>query len=245
MPRLVTKYYPVDTSRCLRLNKDCQPMQTVRKRKTVNRRPATKVERLEERLEGLFKVLQSSNSSIPTAEGNTSASIAPSAIQTSPRLPQAQVVSPENREDFESHETLRLNWNRAIVSGLRLSSPTTAPETAYMYSGTRSTISHSPESTLISGFEPSSEEAEEYLKTFRPHMAMYFPFIIVPETKTAHDLRRERPFLWLCIMSVASKSTMQQKALRKEIKITMGREILVEGKNNMDLLLGMLVFVAW
>ena len=76
-------------------------------------------------------------------------------------------------------------------------------------------------------------------------MATYFPFIIVPDSLTALELRRGRPFLWLCIMSVASKSTVQQNALRKELKIAMGREILVEGKNNIDLLLGILVFVAW
>lgn len=76
-------------------------------------------------------------------------------------------------------------------------------------------------------------------------MATYFPFIIVPESTTARELRRDRPFLWLCIMSIASRSTVQQKALATEIKITMGREILVEGRNNIDLLLGILVFVAW
>ena len=76
-------------------------------------------------------------------------------------------------------------------------------------------------------------------------MATYFPFIIVPESTTAYELHHDRPFLWLCIMSVASKSSIQQKALGKEIKITIGREIFVEGKNNLDLLLGLLVYVAW
>lgn len=232
--------------RCLRLNKDCQPIQTVRKRRTVNRPPATKVARLEERLDGLFKLLQSSNSTISIADGNASESNASSTIQPSLRSPpESHVVSPENRQDFESHEIQRPNSDRPIVDGLRLDSPTTAPDAAYLSSGTRSTIYHCPESTLISGSEPSSEEAEERLKTFRPHMATYFPFIIVPESTTAQDLRLDRPFLWLCIMSVTSKSTVQLKALGREIKITMGREILVEGKNNIDLLLGMLVFVAW
>lgn len=232
-------------SRCLRLNKDCQPIQTVRKRKTVNRQPATKVERLEERLDGLFNLLQSSNSSISVADGNASAGNAPSSIQPSPRSPQSHVISPEKCEDFESLEIQRLNSNGPVVDGLRPGPPTSAPDAAYLTSGTRSTIYRCQESTLISGSEPSSEEAEACLKTFRLHMATYFPFIIVPESTTAQDLHRDRPFLWLCIMSVASKSTIQQKALGREIKISMGREILVEGKNNIDLLLGMLVFVAW
>lgn len=46
-------------------------------------------------------------------------------------------------------------------------------------------------------------------------------------------------------MSITSKSSVKQVALGREIRIMMGREILVEGKNNLDLLLGALNFVAW
>ena len=120
-----------------------------------------------------------------------------------------------------------------------------APDAPYVLSGTRSTAYHCPDSSLVSGLEPSSDQAEEYLNIFRPHTATYFPFILVPESTAAHEIRRDRPFLWLCIMSVAAKSTAQQKALGREVKITMGREIIAEGKNNIDLLLGLLVFVAW
>ena len=231
-------------SRCLRLNKDCQPIPTVRKRKIINRPSVTNTERLEEKLDGLFKLLQSSTSSPSIADGDSPASTAPNTNQRSPASLQSNVANSKDYEDFGPHGD-RLNYNRASVDGLRLNSPTIAPDAAYVNSGTRSSIYYSPGSTLISGLEPSSEEAEECLGKFRSHMATYFPFIIVPKSTTAHDLHRERPFLWLCIMSVASKSTLQQKALGKEIKITMGREILVEGKNNIDLLLGILVFVAW
>lgn len=130
------------------------------------------------------------------------------------------------------------------MDGLRLHSTTSDPDASYVASGTRSTIYQCPQSSLVRCLEPSSEEAEECLNLFRPYMATYFPFIIVPESTTARELRRGRPFLWLCIMSIASRSTVQQK-FATEIKITMGREILVEGRNNIDLLLGILVFVAW
>ena len=135
--------------------------------------------------------------------------------------------------------------SRPSLDGVRLNSPTIAPRTAYVISGTRSTIHQCPDSSPISGLEPSPDEAEEILGSFRPHTATYFPFIIIPESTTAQELRRYRPFLWLCVMSVASKSTREQKALAMEIKITMGRELFIEGKNNIDLLLGMMVFVAW
>ena len=220
-------------------------MQTVRSRKKIDRPSASKTEKLEEKIDGLFKLLQSSTSSTSIADRNAPASTAPTSIQPSPNSLHSRVASTECGEDFGPHAIQRQNWNRPSIDGLRLNSPTIAPDAAYITSGTRSTIYHCPESSLPDGLEPSSDEAEECLKSFRPHMAAYFPFIIVPESTTAHELRRDRPFLWLCIMSVASKSTAQQKGLGQELKITMGREVLVEGKNNIDLLLGILVFVAW
>ena len=233
--------------RCLRLNKDCQPLQTVRKRKTVSRLSTAKTERLEEKLDGLYRLLQfSTNSTSTSTIGQTAPiSTAPTSNQPSPESLHSGVTSPENVEDFGPCSIQRLNWSCPSIDGLRLHSPTIAPDAVYVATGTRSTVHHYPDSSLVSGFEPSSDEAEECLKNFRPHMALYFPFIMVPEGTAAHELRRNRPFLWLCMMSVASKSSEQQKALGREVRITMGREILVEGKNNIDLLLGILVFVAW
>ena len=155
---------------------------------------------------------------------------------------ESHIANPKDAGDFGPQ---RLNLSRPSPDGVRLNSPTIAPDSAYVTSGTRSTIYQCPEFSPASGLEPSPDEAEEFLRGFRPHMAMTFPFIIIPESTSAQELRRHRPFLWLCVMSVASKSTVQQKALAKEIKITMGREVFVEGKNNIDLLLGMMVYVAW
>ena len=222
--------------RCYRLNKDCQPIHTVRKRRAVNKPSAPSTAKLEEKLDGLFKLLQS------TTESTASASTAPTSTQPSPESLQSDVASPKATEDFVPRALQHLNWNRPRMDGLHLK---TAADAAYVTSGTRSTIYHCPESSPTSGLEPSLDEAEEFLKSFRLHMAPWFPIIIVPESTTAQELRRYRPFLWLCIMSVTSKSTVQQKALGKEVKITLGRELLVEGKNNIDLLLGIIVFVAW
>ena len=217
-------------------------METVRRRRTVNKPSATKTQKIEEKLDGLFKLLQSSASSTPTADLTASASTASTSARPSPESLESHIADPKDAGELGAR---RLNLRRPSLDGVRLNSPTIAPDAAYVTSGTRSTIYQCPDFSTISGLEPSPDEAEEFLRDFRPHMATYFPFIIIPESTTAQELRRYRPFLWLCVMSVASKSTTQQKALAKEIKITMGREVFVEGKNNIDLLLGMMVFVAW
>ena len=233
--------------RCLRLNKDCQPLQTVRKRKTVSRSSAAKTERLEEKLDGLYRLLQSSTSSTSASSVGQTApvSTAPTSNQPSPQSLQSGVRSPENGGDFNPYSIQPHDWSCPSINGLRQHAPTNPPDAGYVTSGTRSTVYHCPDSSLVRDFEPSPDEAVECLNIFRQHMATYFPFVMVPDATTAHELRRDRPFFWLCVMSVTSKSSVQQKALGREIRITMGREILVEGKNNIDLLLGILVFVAW
>ena len=217
-------------------------METVRRRRTVNKPSTTKAQKLEEKLDGLFKLLQSSASTTPTADLAASASTTSTSAQPSPESLESHIANTKDAEDFGAQ---RLNSSHPPVNGVRLNSPTIAPDAAYVNSGTRSTIYQCPDFSTISSLEPSPDEAEELLGSFRPHIATYFPFINIPASTTAQELRHHRPFLWLCVMSVASKSTAQQKALAKEIKITMGRELFVEGKNNIDLLLGMMVFVAW
>ena len=213
-------------------------METVRRRRTVNKPSATKTQKLEEKLDGLFKLLQSSASITPTADLAASVSTASTSAQPSPGSLESQVASPKDAGDFGAQRP-------KSSCGVRLNSPTIAPDAAYVISGTRSTIYQCSDYSPSSGLEPSLNEAEEFLGSFRSHMATYFPFIIIPESTTAQELRRYRPFLWLCIMSVASRSTAQQRVLAKEVKITIGREVFVEGKNNIDLLFGMMVFVAW
>ncbi len=92
---------------------------------------------------------------------------------------------------------------------------------------------------------PSPEEAENYLVEFRDRILVNFAFIYIPASTTAQKLRQERPFLFLAIMAVCSKSSPQRLALGQEIKQKIAREILVENEGNFDMLLGLLVFLTW
>jgi hypothetical protein len=88
-------------------------------------------------------------------------------------------------------------------------------------------------------------EEDDNLKTFEAIKLKRFPFIILPESQTAQDLRQEQPFLWLCIMAVSSKSSVQQIALEKELRTIIGRQLLLEGEKTLDLLLGVMTYIAW
>ena len=102
-----------------------------------------------------------------------------------------------------------------------------------------------PESILYDAAEPSPVVAEEYLATFHAYKSKYFPFVYVPPTTTALQLRQERPFLWLCTMTIASRSTSQQQVLGNKIRDTLAQEMLLKSEQSVDLLLGLLAYIGW
>ncbi len=247
-----TKYFhppSIDRTiiRCQRLNKDCQPSEASRKRKVINRKPATKVERLEEKLDGLVTLLKSTTQPPPFVNENAPSTqpvldqLTPDSLQSLAPSPSEDITQGGPTTNFAKDKDLRC----CVGSGLSLNVPVISPVTAYKASGTRSTTYHSCDTSLSPGLEPSIEEAEGYLKSYKDDKNGYFPILILPASTTARQLRQDRPFLWLCIMAISTKSSEQSKTLGREIRLTIGREILMEGKNNLDLLLGLLVYIAW
>lgn len=107
------------------------------------------------------------------------------------------------------------------------------------------TSSNSPVSVLHDSVEPSPAEAEQYLTIFHTYKAKYFPFIYIPSITTSQQLRQERPFLWLCIMTVASRSTSQQQILGSKVRHLLAQEMLLESGQKIDLLLGLLAYIGW
>ncbi|CEO58808.1 hypothetical protein PMG11_03510 [Penicillium brasilianum] len=92
--------------------------------------------------------------------------------------------------------------------------------------------------------EPSPEQ---HLSYFRNHLLKYFPFLHISPEAQAHQLSRDRPFLWLCLVAAASQSTQTKLALGDRIKQEVIRRIFLDNEPtiNIDLLLGLLIFLAW
>ncbi|KAF3482624.1 uncharacterized protein GIQ15_05383 [Arthroderma uncinatum] len=90
------------------------------------------------------------------------------------------------------------------------------------------------------------EDAESFLSTFKVRMTEHFPFVVVPPQTMAEQLRRERPVLFLSIISAASHSNMPlQRKLGKEVRAAIASRMLVNGEVSFDLLQGLLVYLAW
>jgi hypothetical protein len=88
-------------------------------------------------------------------------------------------------------------------------------------------------------------ELEECLETYRTKMVPYFPVLCIDTETTMGELIKERPFLHLVIRTICSKNLQRQAVLVLQVKEVLGREVLLGGKKNLDLFLGVLVFEAW
>ncbi|DAA75819.1 TPA_exp: hypothetical protein A8136_1541 [Trichophyton benhamiae CBS 112371] len=90
------------------------------------------------------------------------------------------------------------------------------------------------------------EDAECFLSTFKVRMIEHFPFVVVPQPTMAEQLRRDRPFLFLSIISAASYSNMPlQRKLGEEVRSAIASRMIVNGEVSFDLLQGLLVYLAW
>jgi hypothetical protein len=192
--------------RCRRLDNECRPAESVRRRS--RRKPVvSRTARLEEKLDGLVSLIKA---------GAQSSGVV--------KTPHEMIV--ENSSP------------RGTYHPVAVSTPPTDGSTGSPYS-------LQPYGFLDTDFEPSPADAESYLINFQTYKSKYFPFIYILPTTRAQDLRQERPFLWLCIMTVGSKSTSQQQVLGTRIRQTVAQEMVIESEKSIDLLLGLLTFCWW
>ncbi|KAH6854710.1 hypothetical protein B0I37DRAFT_422453 [Chaetomium sp. MPI-CAGE-AT-0009] len=94
------------------------------------------------------------------------------------------------------------------------------------------------------------------LETFHSHMLPHFPFIHLPAETTPQQLQHQRPFLSRAISCVASPTSCEKRVRAAELKhLLCSMAFLQQQERNdtersqaghtLDLLLGLLVYVAW
>ncbi|CAG8974655.1 hypothetical protein HYALB_00010751 [Hymenoscyphus albidus] len=92
----------------------------------------------------------------------------------------------------------------------------------------------------------SFESAEDSLKYFKTK-SHTFPFVLYPDEAMGLDgMRRERPLLLLAILTSAQgRNRRVQEVLEGELKAELGRRVIMVGERSLDLLQGLLVYLAW
>lgn len=207
------------SDRCVHGQKDCQPSPPVRQRRTRTKNPTNKTAKLEKKLDGLVALLQATASSSATNSGNS-----PSTSGPGPDIPQ------------DVHHTLNQTIRPEAGSLAPVLTPVVAPSSGFI-SVTAPSLAHL-------ALQPSLEDAEKYLNSFRTDFTRYFPFVVIAPSVSAQQLAQISPFLWLCIITVASTSSSQQIILSREVRELFGPEAYLQGTRNMDLLLACLVYAT-
>lgn len=267
--KCITRGQGTSCERCHRLRRECQPSVPVRKR--IVRRSATRTTHLEDKLDDLVTLLRTQASAPANASG-TSPQV--SADGLTPETSLYAAPENERLTDSQvrsADETLRNPYGPASQPRSLPSRSTHGRLAPPKDSSTRQTGFATPSSiSSPAASEPSVSESEQMLQTFRDVHLRMLPFTYLPTTITyvrpitnrwplyghlcfrgadclhsAAQLQRERPFLWLNIRATCCKSMSDQRALDATIRETLARTLLIDLDRNMDLLQGLVAFLAW
>ncbi|KAL2845503.1 hypothetical protein BJY01DRAFT_214168 [Aspergillus pseudoustus] len=214
--------------RCQRLNKEC------RKPASHKRQPRksshSKAARLEDKLEDLVSLLRAG---VQPPGANPVNLLLGQLGQTQDTTLSNAISPPESLDAPISNATRSIYImppNQAAFT----------PDTNTSESGGQTSVSFS------SPAEPTSLQAEEYLTLFHAQLLPYFPCVYIPPGTTAQQLRRDRPFTWLCIMAVTCKFAGQRRALYDKIKAIVAQQMIHNSANSdIDVLHGLLIYLGW
>lgn len=109
----------------------------------------------------------------------------------------------------------------------------------------RSAIDHSvpPRSSIFSDPE---RRAPEMLNLYRSDMMPLFPFVIIPPHMAPAELFREKPVLFMIIIAVTCQHDVElQSRLCSLCRTEFAHRIWDQSEVSLDLLQGILVFIAW
>ncbi|KAI8952711.1 putative C6 transcription factor [Xylaria longipes] len=206
--------------RCHRLGKRCQPSESVRGRNAQRAEESNlRIAQLESKMETLVSTLQS-------------------IIRTS--------GSSVNLDGLPSEETLSTPTSSLI--GFQAISTSTNSSAGDQSTSTSETAPTAPENMpriprSLSNI--SHTQADESLNFFRSRMLPCFPFINLGPEITTEQLQRNRPFLFQAILTVTTVSTQGRLALAEDLKHHLFTAALVDTHSSIDLLLGLLTYLAW
>ncbi|KAH0844960.1 hypothetical protein FOPE_09275 [Fonsecaea pedrosoi] len=244
----------LDCERCRRLGKQCVPGIS-RRRHDGRCRPPSRTSRLENKLDELVNVLRNQSHHRPGAgDFDTATSDSSPAFDT-----EDLDADHERRHDTVAHSHTRDSRSRnrihppPIAQGADRAIPTDKSSSlTFNYpihpvceSHTATLMSRRGTHILPAFYSVAPAEADQCLGVFRSQHLEFMPFVHLPPTVTASQLRETRPFLWYNIMTVATPVTSLQLAWSEAIQKKLAQDMFVENERSVDLLLGLLVYLSW
>ncbi|KAG4443063.1 hypothetical protein IFR05_001459 [Cadophora sp. M221] len=200
-----------------------------------------RVEKLEERLDGLTTLLKAANDPATQTpeiapQLTTTTTVSNSSFEAPE--PQAQLVPP----DLYISESAE-SWDERLLRGGSIRQRF-ALIGSYNPSIDPPTKSPQPTFNLI-GIDFGAENPEKLLHIFRDEMSPNFPFISIPDSTSVETMRKDQPSLLTAVMAVTSRDSPNQLVLGKLLMQQIADRMLVNGERNMDLLLAILTYAGW
>ncbi|KAH6890687.1 hypothetical protein B0T10DRAFT_561185 [Thelonectria olida] len=224
---------------CHRLDKACEQSLSVRKRRAKRApvRTAPPSNALEEKLDDIVALLRSQASekqaSKDTAQSGPSHETTPSMSSRPGEAGSSLISSPGGRDP-----DVVIDTTDSVVRLLRpTESPSDSPFDLFPHP--------SPIAGDVSVHNIPDWQADEQLILFRRAFIPLFPFVHLPDSMQASELRREKPFLWLVIMALTCKSVSKQFEMADTVWKVISTRVVSEHHANLDLLLGIICFASW
>ncbi|KAL2062789.1 hypothetical protein VTL71DRAFT_5861 [Oculimacula yallundae] len=214
---------------CYRLQKECSPSGSARKRSAQNS-SAARAAKLEEKLDGIVSLLQSV----------TGSNLSPALI------PDALVLAPSNgvSSSYQTHST---NSTSTPVSSIGVDSEPQGSRTLGTWGSASINSTSLKASPMQNNFtqDPHILMAERCLAQFISQMLPNFACINLPSNLSAVELSQTRPFLMQTIMVVTCTSVQERDDLTTKLLTKLTHEVFILSQGHLDHLLGLLIFLAW
>ncbi|ATY67169.1 Fungal transcriptional regulatory [Cordyceps militaris] len=213
-------------TRCGRLGIACGvPTHAPRKRRPKSNRVA----QLEQKLDGIMSLLESSQraakrqcSSTAAGAGASACSGDDSPVPSSPLTPDSQGPNP---------------WPLGAGAGAGAgehTSPEQPPADA------AETVE------LVPGFRITFVEAAEYLHVYRKDYMPVFPFVLIEETTRPQELHAAAPALfWMIMAAVAQTSEEVDAAVKAWLRRHVAEKMLIRQEKTLEMLQAILVHLIW
>ncbi|KAI0548849.1 hypothetical protein F4679DRAFT_548830 [Xylaria curta] len=240
--------------RCIRLGRECRLSVSPKKRQADDeRRPIlerttkkNRVTRLEEKLENLIDILTSQAATSNHERKNSGGRSEKSSDGFRPRptdlmIEEIQTSTAADTDDASVPPQLTFTSPGPTLNLVEAGAITRAEE--YEPSPSTSPLPGPPATDITAPL--LSTQAEKTLVLFRDNHLKMFPFTYINSDTTAAQLQRERPYLWLNIRSLCTKSPSQQSALFGQCRELLVKKTFIDAERNLDLLQGLLVLLAW
>lgn len=220
-----------DFDRCLRLRKICEPSGSVRRR-NVQTAPDdasdTRIARLEDKMESLLTAMSSFIAS-PGASG--------------PSVNILQSLDGHSSSSSASHSNSALLTSNGTTLGFNDGSA--FPKHPSSAASPESNALFLPHHYLLSPNVSSPNHEDEQINFFRSRMLPSFPFINLTPDMTSWYLRQSRPVLYQAIQTVTTFSTQERLTHVEVLKHLVFTSAFLKVQSNIDLLLGILTYLAW